>query len=752
MARDVPMWRIIAGLAIMAAATVLWFKTHNIVIFSLATAAACGAWGLRFWPVFVLLAMFPLLPVLASITIPVAVWAVPPALLVAWLRHLAAVRRRGVSMYPAPWTTWLPWGWLLFDYCDYYILRAPRFAWAAVSAAFRAVRSRDPVLAAVREAVRRAHAEYHRLLAARAEGRYRGAAVLRGKAALEAFLAAKGALYAIDRVHVTRRERRQVRGRDGQTHTIEVDVPAVEQRRRDLMGVCAEVVEDAPDRYVLRFTPYYFHPDDRCFRAWAAACEHAARILGVPAHQVEVEPGTEAIVWTVIGSPEPEELPAAGPPEPALPEPEVWSLAGGDTDTPVAPDGPPLSLLAPPQARRGRPQEGRTIAAEVLRALARAGAEGASIRRVQVGPTMVAVTVAPPSGGRVAALAKAAQELAAGELGVDGVTFRPAGGGQPGVQILVPRSHQDPVPLRLVAACEEFRRAAASPHALAMALGVSSEGAPLILDLAQAPHALVAGTTGSGKSVCLNAALVSLLIRHAPDALRLLICDPKMVEFTPYSTAPHLLAPVLTEPAQMQAAVRWLVAEMDRRYAVLAKHGVKDLAELPKKGGPALPRIVLVVDELADLLMSGEKEERKDTESGLIRLAQKARAAGIHLVLATQKPTVDIVPTLLKANCPTRIACRVLTQAESSVILDQPGAEALRGKGDMLVLAKDGTITRAQGAWLGADEVERVVQWWAERVPQSFDPDLCAALGVAPAAGGGVSGTVGDKHMDDDWE
>ncbi len=239
-----------------------------------------------------------------------------------------------------------------------------------------------------------------------------------------------------------------------------------------------------------------------------------------------------------------------------------------------------------------------------------------------------------------------------------------------------------------------------------------------VADLAQFPHVLIAGATGTGKSVCLNAILASILARATPDQVRCLLIDPKMVEFTPYADIPHLLAPVITDLPLAEQALEGVTAEMEQRYRIFARAGVRNLsayAEL-RAGSPIvaadqpmLPRILVVIDELADLmLIGGVRVERQ-----IARLAQLARATGIHLILATQRPTVDVITGLIKANIPTRIAFKVAAAVDSRTILDRGGAELLLGKGDMLLLASDTPQPeRIQGTYVADDEVRQLANHW----------------------------------------
>src|SRR5467141_3726353 len=282
--------------------------------------------------------------------------------------------------------------------------------------------------------------------------------------------------------------------------------------------------------------------------------------------------------------------------------------------------------------------------------------------------------------------------------------------GKAAVGIEVPNKAASLVTIREVVETAAFRE---GTHKLALALGNDVSGQSIVGDLTRMPHLLIAGATGQGKSVCINALITSLLFQATPDHLRLLLIDPKRVELTNYNGLPHLALPVLVESHQAAAALRWAVAEMDRRYKMFSAEGVRNIAAYNEKAtqrlARQLPYVVIVIDELADLMMvaAGEIEEL------ICRIAQLARAVGIHLVIATQRPSTDIITGLIKANIPSRIAFAVGSQVDSRVILDTGGAEKLLGRGDMLYQPVDaGKPTRIQGAFVSDPEVESVVNFW----------------------------------------
>ncbi|MEI7565797.1 MAG: DNA translocase FtsK, partial [Burkholderiaceae bacterium] len=305
---------------------------------------------------------------------------------------------------------------------------------------------------------------------------------------------------------------------------------------------------------------------------------------------------------------------------------------------------------------------------------------------------------------------------------------------------------------------------------LTLALGKDISGAPMVVDLAKMPHCLVAGTTGAGKSVGINAMILSLLFKAKPDEVRLIMIDPKMLEMSVYEKVPHLLCPVVTDMKQAYNALNWAVNEMDRRYKLMSKFGVRNLAgfnrkivEAEEKGEKLTnpfsltpddpeplykaPVIVVIIDELADLMMvSGKKIEEL-----IARIAQKARAAGIHLVLATQRPSVDVITGLIKANIPTRISFQVSSKIDSRTILDQQGAEALLGMGDMLYMAPGtGLPIRVHGAFVSDDEVHRVVDWLKEKGEANYIEGVLegADESTMDVLSGGSSGGEADPLYD----
>lgn len=279
------------------------------------------------------------------------------------------------------------------------------------------------------------------------------------------------------------------------------------------------------------------------------------------------------------------------------------------------------------------------------------------------------------------------------------------------------------VHLREVLESDEFED---SKSKMSVALGKDVAGKVIIADMAKMPHTLIAGSTGSGKSVCINTIITSIIYKAKPSEVKLVMVDPKVVELSVYNGIPHLLIPVVTDPKKAAGALAWAVQEMDNRYNLFAQKGVRDLkgynALVEKEEGTGkLPQILIIIDELADLMMVAAK----DVEDSICRLAQKARAAGMHLIIATQRPSVDVITGIIKANIPSRIAFAVSSQVDSRTILDQVGAEKLLGKGDMLFYPTGATKpTRIQGAFVSDEEVEKIVSFVKSNGEATYNEDI----------------------------
>jgi S-DNA-T family DNA segregation ATPase FtsK/SpoIIIE len=356
------------------------------------------------------------------------------------------------------------------------------------------------------------------------------------------------------------------------------------------------------------------------------------------------------------------------------------------------------------------------------------GAPGRVVE-VRTGPVITQFGVEPDyvegRGGKkgrvkVSAIAALDKDLQLA-LGAKSIRIEAPVPGKGYVGIEVPNEKPAVVKLRDVLESSEYRRI---PSPLAIALGQSVDGTPVAADLASMPHLLIAGTTGSGKSVCVNTIIASLLIRNAPERLKLIMVDPKRVELTGYNGIPHLIAPVVVELERIVSVLKWVTREMDERYRKFALAGARNIEDFNKhlpNGEPTMPYIVVIIDELADLMMLAPDE----TEKVITRLAALARATGIHLVIATQRPSVDVVTGLIKANFPARIAFAVAGGVDSRVILDQPGAERLLGRGDMLYMSGDAPApVRLQGVYMTDTEINNITRFWRS---QMTDADLAQA-------------------------
>ena len=315
------------------------------------------------------------------------------------------------------------------------------------------------------------------------------------------------------------------------------------------------------------------------------------------------------------------------------------------------------------------------------------------------------------------------------------------------VGIEVPNQNLETIYLKEILESEVFKNAS-SP--LTMALGKDIVGAPFVTDLKKLPHLLIAGTTGSGKSVGINAMLLSLLCRNSPQTLRLMMIDPKMLEFSIYNDIPHLLTPVITEAKKAITALSNMVAEMERRYKIMSQTRTKNIESYNEKmkseGGEQFPYIVVIIDELADLMMTSGK----DVELYIGRLAQMARASGIHLIVATQRPSVDVVTGLIKANLPSRISYRVGQRIDSKVILDQMGAESLLGRGDMLFTPPGSPgVIRLHAPFASEKEIETIVNFLKEQQDVIYDEKFLAEEG---SSAGSAAGALGEEELDELYE
>jgi len=394
-------------------------------------------------------------------------------------------------------------------------------------------------------------------------------------------------------------------------------------------------------------------------------------------------------------------------------------------------DIPPVTLLTPAPAKNGDQGRRELDAAgqRLMDTLRTFRVEGDLVGRT-TGPAVTQFEIAPAAGVKVRQIANLSNDLALAMRAQSVRVVAPIPG-KGAVGIEIPNPVPETVYFRELLESPDFRTARA---ALPIALGKDLEGRPIVADLARMPHLLIAGATGSGKSVCVNTLVTSLLYRHTPATLRLLMVDPKMVELSVYNAIPHLRHKVVTDNRDAAAVLKWAVWEMQERYALLAENGARNLQDFNRKvaegaalktpktpnvaledrtyRGGILPYIVVIIDELADLMMTVQGE----VETPLAMLAQKARAIGIHLILATQRPSVNVITGLIKANFPSRIAFRVASQVDSRTIIDGIGAESLLGNGDMLFIPPGKSEpARLQGAFISSDDTERLVGWFVER-------------------------------------
>ncbi len=432
---------------------------------------------------------------------------------------------------------------------------------------------------------------------------------------------------------------------------------------------------------------------------------------------------------------------------------------------------PPLSLLKPAPARAGTGPSKDALEANARlleTVLSDYGVQGAIVE-IRPGPVVTLYELEPAPGIRSARVIGLADDVAR-SLSVTAVRIATVPGRNV-IGIEVPNAKRETVFLSELLSAEDVQR---HPGRLGLALGKDIGGAPVVADLQRMPHLMIAGTTGSGKSVGVNAMILSLLYRLSPDQCRLILIDPKMLELSTYEGIPHLMAPVVTEPAKAVTALKWTVREMERRYRAMSQLGVRNIGGYndrvadartkgevvtrrvqtgfdPDTGRPtfeeqpltleAMPLIVVVVDEMADLMMVAGKE----IEAAVQRLAQMARAAGIHVIMATQRPSVDVITGTIKANFPTRISFQVISKFDSRTILGEQGAEQLLGQGDMLYMAGGGRITRVHGPFVSDQEVEAVVAFlreqgepaYVEAVTEAEDDDPGGALpGIGMGDGG----------------
>ena len=384
---------------------------------------------------------------------------------------------------------------------------------------------------------------------------------------------------------------------------------------------------------------------------------------------------------------------------------------------------PPLNLLSEGDSKgvKGGKKALADTASKLQKTLYSFGVS-AKVENVSVGPAITRYELKPAEGVRVSKIANLAPHIAL-HLAAQTITIEAPLTGKQAVGIEVPNEKSELVHIRDILESDEFID---NKSKLAFALGKDVSGATIVTDIAKMPHVMIAGATGSGKSVCINTLITSIIYKAKPSEVKLVMVDPKIVELSVYNGIPHLLIPVVTDPKKAAGALAWAVQEMENRYAMFASKGVRDLkgyndAIANDDTIGKLPHIVIIIDELADLMMVA----KGDVEDAICRLAQKARAAGMHLVIATQRPSVDVITGLIKANIPSRIAFAVSSQVDSRTILDQVGAEKLLGKGDMLFYPTGAPKpVRIQGAFISDKEVEKVVNFVKANGKSEYRDDI----------------------------
>lgn len=367
---------------------------------------------------------------------------------------------------------------------------------------------------------------------------------------------------------------------------------------------------------------------------------------------------------------------------------------------------PPLSLLSDSkggQADRGDVRTNASIIENTLESFA----IKARVAEVNYGPSVTQYALEITKGTRLAKITSLATDLALALAAPTGqIRIEAPIAGRSLVGVEVPNNSASFVTLRTILKSKQMTE---HKSKLAVGLGIGVSGKSIVADIASMPHLLIAGATGSGKSVCVNSFLCSILFRASPNEVKFILVDPKRVELTGYNDIPHLLTPVIVEPSKVVSALKWAVALMDKRYKQLAEVGVRNISAYNELAGlTAMPSVIIVIDELADVMLFAPNE----VEECVTRIAQMARAVGIHLVLATQRPSVDVITGLIKANIPTRIAFNVMSMMDSRVILDQPGAEKLLGRGDMLYIPPDqAKPTRIQGTYVSDQEIKNLIDF-----------------------------------------
>ena len=407
---------------------------------------------------------------------------------------------------------------------------------------------------------------------------------------------------------------------------------------------------------------------------------------------------------------------------------------------------PPLDLLKAPAGGVSSANDHEATGEQLVNILRSFGVE-TKIINISVGPAITRYELQPAAGVKISKITNLADDIAM-NLATAGVRIEAPIPNKPAVGIEVPNRNTKIVTVREIIDSKAFTTAKSK---LTVAMGKDIAGSPIVTDIAKMPHGLIAGATGSGKSVCINSIIVSILYNATPDEVKLLMIDPKVVELGVYNGIPHLLVPVVTDPRKASGALGWAVTEMEKRYKLFAENDVRNLEgynRLAEKRDDLIkmPQIVIVIDELADLMMTAPRE----VEDAICRIAQKARAAGMHLLIATQRPSVDVITGIIKANIPSRIAFAVSSAVDSRTILDMGGAEKLMGKGDML-FNPVGAIKprRIQGCFVGDDEVEAVVEYIKGIRTNEYDSEIMDEIERQAAANDNPKGGKDTGGSDD---
>lgn len=412
---------------------------------------------------------------------------------------------------------------------------------------------------------------------------------------------------------------------------------------------------------------------------------------------------------------------------------------------------PQLSLLSESPGQKAERGDIKKTASTIEKTLQSFGI-AARVVEVNLGPAVTQYALEIALGTKLSKITSLANDLAlATEAPTGQIRIEAPIPGRNLVGIEIPNRSLEVVTLRTMLSSHAMQKAKSK---LTVALGLDVSGNPVVADIAKMPHVLIAGTTGSGKSVAVNAFIDSILFRASPNEVKFIMIDPKRVEMTGYNGIPHLLTPVIVEPEKILSALKWAMGEMDRRYKIFAERGVRNIDAYNELSGfQALPYIVILVDELADLMMFAPVE----VEDAIARLAQMARATGIHLVIATQRPSVDVITGLIKANIPCRIAFNVSSLVDSRVILDGPGAEKLLGRGDMLYVPPEASKpTRIQGTFVSDKEVQKLVGFLKEKSPvvnyteEVTEQQVTVKKGLGAMSNGGGGGSEGHDNFFED--